>query len=118
MLPRNPGAPTGRADDHLRCSPPAQCQGRAPHECGNPLDESGQQGGRQGDACINDGPEREGGKVERLRAEIVDLRHRIVRLERGRPKSRQPDCRDPLPVASTAFTCGALTMFVIMVLLS
>ena len=67
---------------------------------------------------MNDRPEHEGDEVERLRAEIAGLRDRTARLEGDRPTSGQSSCRDLLPVASTAFTYGALTMFVIMVLLS
>ena len=66
---------------------------------------------------MNDGPEREGGEVERLRAEVADLRKRMLRLEDDRPESGCRDCRRPVPDAPTAFTWGALAMLVIMVLL-
>ena len=66
---------------------------------------------------MNGRPEQEGGEVERLRAEVADLRKRIVRLEGDPAESGCRDCGDPLPVASTAFTWGALAMLVLMVLL-
>ena len=63
------------------------------------------------------GPECGSADVRQLCAEAADLCRRIARLERDRPPSGQSNCRDLLPVASTAFTYGALTMFVIMILL-
>lgn len=59
-----------------------------------------------------------GGEVERLRAEVADLRKRMARLEGDRPESGCRDCRPRVPDAPTAFTWGALAMFVIMVLMS
>ncbi len=58
-----------------------------------------------------------GGEVERLRAEVADPRKRIVRLEGDPAESGCRNYRPPLPVASTAFTWGALAMLVLMVLL-
>lgn len=66
---------------------------------------------------MNDGPEQEGSEVERLRAEVADLRKRMARLEGDRPESGCQECRPPVPDAPTAFTWGALAMLVLIVLL-
>ena len=58
-----------------------------------------------------------GGEVDRLRAEVADLRKRMARLEGDPAESGCRDCRPPVPDAPTAFTWGALAMLVLMVLL-
>ena len=66
---------------------------------------------------MNDGPERRNDKIGRLRAEVTDLRRRTELMEGERAPSGD-DCRcSPALDAPNAFTCGALAMFVIIVLL-
>ena len=62
---------------------------------------------------MNDGSEYEDGAVERLRAEVRDLRRRILHLEGRRPPSGDRCRCSPVPDAPTAFTLGVLTMMMV-----
>ena len=62
------------------------------------------------------GPECESGETRQLRAEVAELRARIVRMECDRPTSARPGCKEPWLDPSTAFTSGALSMLVMIAL--
>ncbi len=63
---------------------------------------------------MNDGPEHEDDEIERLRAEVADLRRKIALIEGDRPPSGDRWRCSPVPDAPTAFTLGVLTMMTAM----